>query len=256
MGSWNVATARDAAQRVKAESERLVAEWSEVSKILADTDAAATSALAMVSDIRQRRDRATACVDGLSQRAASPPATPAVPAPAVGPPAPARDANAVGGALTQPPAQAAQPSTPTPGPAQPQAPPAATPPPVDPNVAGGIKIQGPTTRIGVGERVRFVATDYGNRLYTKVTWTSFDDELLSIDSQGRATGLRPGKLLIHAALDDERAATLSVEVVAQPATQPPPSTPVVPAAPAAPPSAPRNAHVRLPGGDDPGGAGQ
>jgi len=94
-----------------------------------------------------------------------------------------------------------------------QAPPAATPPPVDPNVAGGIKIQGPTTRIGVGERVRFVATDYGNRLYTKVTWTSFDDELLSIDSQGRATGLRPGKLLIHAALDDERAATLSIEVV-------------------------------------------
>ena len=233
MSTWDAAASRDAAGRVRAESDRLVAEWNEVGKLVADTDAAAASALSTASEIRQRRDRATACVAGLGQRAASSPATPTVPAPAAVPPAPARDAHAVGGGTTPPPAQPAAAAAPTSGAPQPQAPPATTPPPIDPNVAGGIKIQGPTTRIGVGERVRFVATDYGNRVYTKVTWTSFDDELLSIDSQGRATGLRPGKLLIHAALDDERAATLSLEVVERPAT-PPPSTPVVPAAPAAP----------------------
>jgi hypothetical protein len=233
---WDGAKARSSAEQTRANLERLVAQNNEVKKILTDTDAAAQAVRDAVIEIGRDRDRARTCFDSINRRATSPePSTSAkpTPSPAVAPdvavtPQKADSAGAVARQVptpqSKPPAQAPVPTA--------QVIPAT--PPVEPNVAGGIKIQGPTTRIFVGQRVRFIATDYGNRPYAKVTWTSFDEELLSLDSQGWATGLNPGALLIHAKLDDERSATLAVEVVERSNTATGPAQSAAPAATPAP----------------------
>ena len=215
---WDGAGARSAAGRTKADIGRLQVSWSEVNRIVAETDAAVAFAKTDAYEVQRARDRADECLRTIGSRGAAPalaasaprPESPAAEAPPIAAAAQDTMTDADGTSLVRPaqsaaPAAAAVVAAPTAS--------AVTPPPVNPNVAGGLKIQGPTTRIGVGQRVQFVATDYGNRPYTKVTWSSFDDELLSLDAQGWATGLKPGALLIQALLDDEKVATLNVEVV-------------------------------------------
>ena len=229
---WDATGARAAVAKTRTDIERLVAQWSELNTIITDTDATAQAVMAGAMEIRRQHERANACLSSIARPAATPSpaaAAPPAPQPAVASTAAAAVQNAAtAGAVTPriPPAQSAAPAA-----ASAAAPAASrlTPPPVDPDVFGGLKIQGPTTRIGVGQRVQFVATDYGNRPYAKVTWSSFDDELLSLDSQGWATGLKPGALLIQALLDDEKVATLNVEVVERPGAATAPAQRPVPA---------------------------
>jgi len=232
---WDATGARAAVAKTRTDIERLVARWSELNTIITGTDATAQAVMAGAMEIRRQHERASACLSSIGTPAGTPSpaaAAPPAPQPAVASTAAAAVQNAAtAGAVTPrlPPAQHAVPAG-----ANAAAPTASRPPPpVDPDVFGGLKIQGPTTRIGVGQRVQFVATDYGNRPYAKVTWSSFDDELLSLDSQGWATGLKPGALLIQALLDDEKVATLNVEVVDRagaPIASTAPAQPPVPAA--------------------------
>ncbi len=232
---WDGTGARSAVGRTQADIARLQVPWSEVNRIVAETDAAVPFAKTDAYEVQRARDRADECLRTIGSRAAAPAAAASAPRPE----SPAAAAAPIAAAAQDPTTDAA--GTSLVRPAQSVAPAAAavaappvsavTPPPVNPNVAGGLKIQGPTTRIGVGQRVQFVATDHGNRPYTKVTWSSFDDELLSLDAQGWATGLKPGALQIQALLEDERVATLSVEVVERPGAALAPVPPVVPATP-------------------------
>lgn len=136
---------------------------------------------------------------------------------------PGQGQSAAGGGAKPPSAPPAQPSSPSPNPAAtpprpaPSAPPAAPAiPSVEQNVHGGIKIQGGAKRIPVGQSVTFTATDIGNRPYRDVVWNSHDEELLSLGQDGRATGLKPGKLTIQAKTADDpySIAYFEVEVVA------------------------------------------
>jgi len=83
------------------------------------------------------------------------------------------------------------------------------------DVFGGIRIQGGAARIAVGQSVTFVATDMGNRMYTGVLWNSHNEELLSLGQDGKATGLKPGRLKIQAKTTEhtDAIAYLDIEVV-------------------------------------------
>lgn len=81
-------------------------------------------------------------------------------------------------------------------------------------------------QIVVGQRVQFVATDYGNRPYkSNLTWTSMREDRLAIDAEGWATGLSPGRLSIVARYGDDMTDVTVVEVVPGPqgAQQQPPA---------------------------------
>ncbi len=76
-------------------------------------------------------------------------------------------------------------------------------PPIEPNVSGGIKIAGGSAEIFVGQSVRFIATDMGNRPYANAIWNSHDEELLSLGGDGIATGLKPGPVTIQARTSED-----------------------------------------------------
>ena len=182
------------------------------------TDQFARLCLSAYEDGRKDLDRAKACLQTLAARTqlSSGPTTP------VNQNQQSPGSTTSGG--TSRPSTTSQ--TPTQTPAQPPAPPPSPSqsqqqaaqnavPPVAQEAFGGIKIQGGSNRIFVGQSVRFIATDMGNRIYKDVIWNSHNEEFLSLGQDGTATGLKGGKLLIQAkTLEDPTViAYFEVEVV-------------------------------------------
>jgi hypothetical protein len=82
-------------------------------------------------------------------------------------------------------------------------------------VYGGLDIRGGRNPIRVGETVQFTATDMAGRPYTGVEWSSFEPDVLALDSSGTATGRRPGRVTLQAKIGeglDARRAYLDVIV--------------------------------------------
>jgi hypothetical protein len=88
--------------------------------------------------------------------------------------------------------------TPTPAPSS-----GAAAPTTDPNVFGGLKINGPR-RIGVGWRVSYSATDHGGRPVSEVSWHAMADNI-RVEGDGTVVGLRPGRATVMATAHGMRA---------------------------------------------------
>ncbi len=162
--------------------------------------------------MRARPAPAAATPPGQGQAAAGGSANPPSAPPTPAAPAPQKTA-----AAARQPAPNAQPAPPV-------------VPQVEQNVHGGIKIQGGAKRIPVGQSVKFVATDMGNRVYKDVIWNSHNEEFLSLGQDGTATGLKPGKLTIQAKTADDPYAIAYFEVEVVEAVPQPGAKPTGPAA--------------------------
>ncbi len=157
-------------------------------------------------------ERGRQCVENLARGAA----------PSSTPPMPITSPAAVGSPAPVAPTPPARPT----GVPPPPAPVPTLPPPssIQPDVAGGLKITGPS-RIGVGWTVTLVATDHGGRPAVGVSWHSLSDNI-QLHDDGTVKGLATGPATVMATVDGMRA-FFDFEVVADGGA---------PAAPGGPPS--------------------